>query len=70
MSTITESNSSKGSRKREREEGPTVHRPSKKRRSEEETNRLEEAEVQIALDPWEGTIEPLPEISLILRSGE
>jgi len=70
---ITESDSSNGSRKRERgscEEEATEHRPSKKRHSEEEATRLEEAEVQTLLDPREDTIEPLPEISLILRSGE
>jgi hypothetical protein len=68
--TVTERNSSNGSRKRERdswEEEPTERRPSKRRHSEEEITQLEE-EVQTLLEPWEDTVEPLPEISLILRS--
>jgi hypothetical protein len=71
---IAESDSSNGSRKRERdswEEEPTERRPSKKRHSEEETARLEEAEVQTLLEPREETVEPIPKISLILRrNGE
>jgi hypothetical protein len=70
--TITERDSSNGSRKRERdswEEEPTERRPSKRRHSEEEVTRLEEEEeVQTLLEPWEDAVEPLPEISLILRS--
>jgi hypothetical protein len=68
--TIAESDSWNGSRKRQRdsrEEEPTEHRPSKRRHSEEEI-KLEEAEVQTLLESREGTVEPLPEISLILRS--
>jgi hypothetical protein len=69
--TVTERNSSNGSRKRERdswEEEPTERRPSKRRHSEEEVTQLEEEEVQTLLEPWEDAVEPLPEISLILRS--